>query len=558
MEGNAMRMNRRTLYFPAVTLTALTITLTGILAISTYRNLHREQAQMEESLTREGLALLRLFRTVTHSQSHTLEEEAAQVQRLAQAVTPNEDIAQLYLFNQQGTILAHTDLQQVGTRLEGGIPKGDEILTLRREDAFEHLCEIRSAFHPVDAESATSHYLGICLKVNTLEHAHLKDRRHTMMMAAMLILLGSGSLFFILVVQNFYLVQRTLNQMKSYIHYVVESMANGLISLDSEGAVTTMNRAAQYLLGCSEAEVKSLEIDRLLPEYAPEIREVLQNSDAILNKEIVYHAPDGSAIPVNLSATQVKAEGGVKLGVVVLLHDLREMVALQERAKRAEHLASIGRMAATVAHEIRNPLSSIRGFAQFFANLFGEETEERTYALAMIEESNRLNRVVSELLDYARPLELKIESTSIETLFLNIVRRIELEKATSGVEVIQEIQPDIPQVQLDRDRILQVLLNLTQNSLDAMPDGGKLILSAIWLGEQKSVQLKVQDTGKGISHDELPKLFEPFFTTKARGAGLGLALVRKIIDAHRGNVDVQSEEGVGTKVILTLPQPTNR
>ena len=545
-----MRLNRRSLYFPAVTLTVLTTMLTVILAISTYRNLHREQEQMEESLTREGLALLRLFETVAHSHDYELEEEAAQVQQLTTAVAPNEDIAYIFIFDQQGRILAHSEPSMVGKRIDGDIPKGSEILSSTKA----HIFEIRSNFHPVPSELTLNHYLGIGLKMSALKQAHHEDRRHTMMMAAMLILLGAGSLFFIMVVQNFYLVQRTLNQMKSYIHYVVESMANGLISLDAEGMVTTINQAAQELVGISEAEAKSLEIDGLLPEHAVEIWDVLENNHTILNKEIVYQRSDGSKIPVNLSATQVKDEGGTKLGVVILLNDMREMVELQERAKRAEHLASIGRMAATVAHEIRNPLSSVRGFAQFFANRFKQKTEERTYALAMMEESNRLNRVVSELVDYARPLELNIEPTSIETLFLDIVKRLELEQSTSCIEIVQEVHPDMLMAQLDRDRILQVLLNLTQNSIDAMPNGGKLILSAVWLAEQNSVQLGVQDTGQGIAQADLPRLFEPFFTTKTRGAGLGLAVVRKIVDAHHGEVEVSSEEGVGTQVRLTLPQ----
>lgn len=549
-----MRLNRHSLFFPAVTLTVLTITLTVILAISTYRNLHRERSQMEESITREGVALLRLFETVLRSRDYGDSERVAEVQQLVSAAAPNENIAYIYMFNQQGQILAHSNPEMVGKLIGGDIPKGSKTPLLWKDDSAEHLFEVRSGFHAVPSEQALTHYLGIGLEMGTLERAHHEDRRHTMMMAAMLILLGSGSLFFILVVQNFHLVQRTLNQMKSYIHYVVESMANGLISLDANGAVTTINRAAQELVGVSETESKSLEIDRLLPPHATEIQEVLEHNHTILNKEIVLKHPGGLAIPVNLSATQVKDEGGAKLGVVVLLHDMREMVELQERAKRAEHLASIGRMAATVAHEVRNPLSSIRGFAQFFANLFQEKTEERTYALAMMKESNRLNRVVSELLDYARPLELKVEPTSIKALFHDVVRRLELEKSDSRVEVIQEIQPDMPQVQLDPDRILQVLLNLMQNSIDAMPNGGKLILSARWDTERKCVQIGVQDTGDGISQADMPRLFEPFFTTKARGAGLGLAVVRKIVDAQDGEVEVNSEEGVGTAVVLTLPQ----
>ncbi len=549
-----MRLNRHSLFFPAVTLTVLTITLTVILAISTYRNLHRERSQMEESITREGAALLRLFETVLRSRDYGGRERVAEVQQLVSAAAPNENIAYIYMFNQQGKILAHSNPEMVGTLIGGDIPKGSKTPLLREDDSAEHLFEVRSGFHAVPSEQSPTHYLGIGLEMGTLERAHHEDRLHTMMMAAMLILLGSGSLFFILVVQNFHLVQRTLNQMKSYIHYVVESMANGLISLDANGAVTTINRAAQELVGVSETESKSLEIDRLLPPHATEIQEVLEHNHTILNKEIVLKHPGGLAIPVNLSATQVKDERGAKLGVVVLLHDMREMVELQERAKRAEHLASIGRMAATVAHEVRNPLSSIRGFAQFFANLFQEKTEERTYALAMMKESNRLNRVVSELLDYARPLELKVEPTSIEALFHDVVRRLELEKSDSLVEVIQEIQPDMPHVLLDPDRMLQVLLNLMQNSIDAMPNGGKLILSAMLDAERKCVQIVIRDTGDGISQADMPRLFEPFFTTKARGAGLGLAVVRKIVDAQDGEVEVRSEAGVGTEVILTLPQ----
>ena len=549
-----MRLNRHSLYFPAVTVTVLTITLTVILAISTYRNLYREQTQMKESIDRTGIALLRLFETVLQIHGYTGSEGIAQVQQLVSAAAPNENIAYIFVFNQQGQILAHSNPKMVGKLIDGGIPEDSEILSLRKDKPEEQLFEIRSGFHPVPSELTLTRYLGIGLEMGTLERAHHEDRRHTMMMAAILILLGSGSLFFILVVQNFHLVQRTLNQMKSYIHYVVESMANGLISLDSKGAVTTMNRAAQELIGVSESKSKSLEIDCLFPEHAVEIREVLGHNHTILNKEIVYQHPSGSAIPVNLSATQVKDEGGAKLGVVVLLNDMREMVELQQRAKRAEHLASIGRMAATVAHEIRNPLSSIRGFAQFFVNLFEEKTEERTYALAMVKESNRLNRVVSELLDYARPLELKVEPISIETLFLDIVRRLDLDRSAPRIETVREITPDMLEAQLDHDRILQVLLNLTQNSIDAMPNGGKLILSAMWVAERKCVQIGVQDTGEGIPDANMPRLFEPFFTTKTRGAGLGLAVVRKIVDAHDGEVEVRSEVGVGTQVILTLPQ----
>jgi two-component system sensor histidine kinase HydH len=376
-----------------------------------------------------------------------------------------------------------------------------------------------------------------------------------MMMTAILILLGTATLFFILVAQNFYLVQRTLDRMKTYIQYVVESMANGLISLDADGIVTTINPAAAELIGVSIAQ--GLSFNSLFPEYADEIKSVLWDGSSILNREIDYQQPDGSIIPVSLSATQLRDNNGNKLGAVILLHDLREVRELYERARRAEHLASIGHMAATVAHEIRNPLSSIRGFAQYFAKLSQDKEEELAYATAMVKESDRLNLVVSELLNYARPLELDLEIISIEALFNNTVQMIKLETEKKDIEIIQEIEPDIPSVQLDPDRMLQVLLNLAQNSVTAMSDGGKLILQAAWLADQWSVQIMVQDTGSGIAKQNLPRLFEPFFTTKTHGTGLGLAIVRKIVDAHGGKIEVQSAENEGTRIMLILPQQLN-
>ncbi len=555
-----MRMDRRILYFPAVTLTALTFTLTVVLAISTYRNLHREREQMEASLMREGVALLRLFETVVHTDCDNLREEVSHVQQLAAAVAPNDDVAYLYLFDSGGTILAHTTPQRVGQPVDGDIPQGEEILKLRRDDVTGHLFEIRGPFHPISphtpvparGESGIDHYLAIGLKMTAVEQIHQSDHKHMMMMAAMLVLLGSASLFFILMVQNFYLVQRTLHRMKSYTHYVVESLANGLISLDATGMVTTVNPAAALLIGRSETEAKRLSFEALFPEHLDGIRNVLYHDTPILNQEMRYQRPDGSRIPVSLSATPVKDNDGNPLGAVILLHDLREVKALQEQAQRAEHLASIGRMAATVAHEIRNPLSSIRGFAQYFATLFPEGKEERTYALAMIEESNRLNRVISELLNYSRPLELNLESVSIHTLFEDTIRIMGVEK--QGVEIAQEIEPGLVLVQLDRERMLQVLLNLAQNSLDAMPAGGTLTLKATRLVAQHRIQIVVADTGLGIPASDLPRLFDPFFTTKARGTGLGLAIVRKIMDAHGGTVEVKNVEGGGTQMVLTVPQ----
>jgi two-component system sensor histidine kinase HydH len=552
-----MRIDRRILYFTAITLTTLTFTLTVTMVISTYRNLHREREKMEESLIREGIALLRLFEAIACDSD--LAAEGPHVQQSAAAV-PNDDVAYIYLLNQHGAILAHSDPQRIGQQIDGDLPGREGILKLRRDNATDRILEIRrycQSTMAIASETTGGHYFGIGLKMTEVERIYHEDHKHRMMMTGILILLGTATLFFTLVVQNSYLVQRTLDRMKSYIHYVVESMANGIISLDADGMVTTINPTAAELIGISKARAQGLSFDSLFPEHIDEIKSVLWNDSTVLDKEIEYKRPDGSLIPVSLSATQVKDNNGTRLGAVILLHDLREVKELHERAQRAEHLASIGRMAATVAHEIRNPLSSIRGFAQYFVASTRGKEEEQTYALTMIEESDRLNLVVSELLDYARPLELNLEKISIRTLFEDTVRMIALETGKKNVKIKQEMDLHIPLVELDRDRLLQVLLNLAQNSIAAMPDGGELILQATWSAERQNVQITVRDTGAGIPEQDMPRLFDPFFTTKTHGTGLGLAIVHKIVDAHGGKIEVQSKRDKGTTVVLALPQPLN-
>lgn len=549
-----MRMTRRILYYPAITLIALTLTLAVLMVLSTYRNWHKGQEQMEESLVLEASALLRLFETMVDYGMADTSEEATMFQQLAGAIAPNDDIAYVALFDQEGKVLAHTQSDQRGTHISGAIPSPGELLRLRNDTQTEHVLEIRREFHPPESTISDEHFVALGLRMTALEQAHSADHRHNVMMAAILILLGSASLFFILVVQNFYLVQQTLGRMKSYIHYVIESMANGLISLDADGLITTMNPVASNLTGISEDEARGEHIQALLTEQANQIELVLGERVPILNREITYQRRDGTVIPVSMSVTQVRDDYQNPLGAVIILHDLREVKELQERAKRSEHLASIGRMAATVAHEIRNPLSSIRGFAQYFAAMFGGKQEEHGYAVAMMEESDRLNRVVSQLLDYARPLELNSSLVDVRKLFGDVSRMVSLDTEAQKVQIIQDVDDALGVIRVDRDRMLQVLLNLIQNSIAAMQEGDEIMLRAAPYDAEGAVMLSVEDTGVGISEEDIPQLFEPFFTTKTRGTGLGLAVVRKIVDAHDGQVRVESEVGKGTHITLILPQ----
>jgi two-component system sensor histidine kinase HydH len=244
---------------------------------------------------------------------------------------------------------------------------------------------------------------------------------------------------------------------------------------------------------------------------------------------------------------------GQAIGSVLLLRDLREIRDLQEKVRRGERLASLGRLAAGVAHEVRNPLSSIRGFAQYFRNRFKDQKEELEYASIMVKEVDRLNRVITELLDFARPKEPHREPHSLENIFDHSLRLLQPELAKKRVAVERDFEPHLPLVRVDRDQISQAILNLLLNSLESIDAGGKIRIGLGKIDSSPWLQVAISDTGRGIPREDLSRVFEPFFSTKRKGTGLGLAIVHQIVESHGGEVQVESKEGEGTTFRITLP-----
>lgn len=229
----------------------------------------------------------------------------------------------------------------------------------------------------------------------------------------------------------------------------------------------------------------------------------------------------------------------------------RKVAALQDEVARQERLAAMGTLAAGVAHEIRNPLSSIKGFATYFRTKFEPGSKDHELAEVMIGEADRLNRVVSELLDLTRPSELRLADTVPAELLTHALRLVEDDCRSRGIAV-QTRFGDVGPVALDADRMLQAVLNLLLNAIQAMPDGGTLSVSAQAVRDR--LELRVADTGPGIPREDLDRVFDPYFTTRNQGTGLGLATVRTVVEAHGGRVRIVSEPGRGTEVTLDLPK----
>jgi two-component system sensor histidine kinase HydH len=234
------------------------------------------------------------------------------------------------------------------------------------------------------------------------------------------------------------------------------------------------------------------------------------------------------------------------------LRDLGEVRSLQEEIRRKEKLAAVGSLAAGIAHEIRNPLSSIKGLATYFGNKFAETDEDKESAGVMVREVDRLNRVISELLEFARPSELKLKQKNIKELLEHSVRLVQQDAKSNNIEIDLAVSDGLPSALLDPDRFSQALLNLYLNAIQAMDEGGVLSVKST-LGEEGEIKVEIADTGAGINPNDLNKVFDPYFTTKTKGTGLGLAIVHKIIEAHNGEIRIRSAPGKGTVFTLLIP-----
>lgn len=566
------------LYFPALTIVATVLTLLIVIAISTYRNLNRERERAEEFLLREGLALARAIEAGVRVDASQEVPDLRRLQKLVKEIAQEPVLAGVIIFDEKGSIIAAEKLAEkekeiIAQRLKEApslaiLLKSKGLITHYRQEAEEKkYLEIIKAFQPFpfpeanwlskESESPWQYardnwtkgkMILMRLKLETFEKARREDIYHAFLMGAILVVLGSGALYFIFIVQNYYLVDRTLGQMKTYTENVLESVGEGIISADKEGKIVTLNSRAVEILGSSADNVKGQKIEETLQIN----KELLASSkeNRFLDQEIIFQPLASKEIPLSLRVTPLQDESGQEMGSVILLRDLREVRDLQEKVRRSERLASLGRLAAGIAHEIRNPLSSIRGFAQFFGNRFRGQ-EEEGYAAVMIKEVDRLNRVISELLDFARPQKPHLERQNLQSILESILVLLEEELRKKKIDVEKNYETDLPLVMADHDQISQAFLNLLLNSIESMGEKGKICLSLKKV-QSGAVEIVIEDTGRGIPAEDIEKIFEPFFSTKRKGTGLGLAIVHQIIEGHGGEIKVKSVEGKGTAFYITL------
>ncbi len=323
-----------------------------------------------------------------------------------------------------------------------------------------------------------------------------------------------------------------------YLSNLLESMSDGVIAVDTEGKITRFNRAAGAILGYSAPEVTGHSFHEVFK----------RNFAASRNPGAMeLRAKSGRMVPISERDSPISGSTGKKLGSVKTFQDLSELIALREQVRQIDRLAAIGEMAATVAHEIRNPLGGIRGFATFLANDIAADDPRRRLVDKILQGTQSLDKVVNELLEYTRPVELSLHPVSCEALLESAIGFLQYD--STRIQIKRNIPKDL-KVLADRDKIAQVFLNVLLNSVQSITENGSILVEITT--DASAVDIYIRDTGCGMDESHLKQVFSPFFTTKEKGTGLGLAVCKKIVEGHGGDLDAKSEPGIGTTMHVRL------
>ena len=419
------------------------------------------------------------------------------------------------------------------------------------------------------------------------EDSLAQDARTNLLSAALAAALGLAAFVSLFWMHNSRRLRRILRDQQAMAAEVVANLPLGLVISDPAGRIAMINDTALGMFGKKRHEVSSA----VAPDAAagpnpanPQqesagqgqtpgatakgarpsplgdlrglewaaLADKLSGGARILEQETTLSVAGAKPLVVSLGGAAMCNEDGVLLGNVFVLRDITEMKRLQADAQRNDRLAALGHLAAGVAHEIRNPLSTIKGVALYIARRMPLGGREEEAAQRMIDEVERLDRVVSELLDFARPGSFETVQADLAEIIGRALRLAEADIKAKGIAVVQEVEPGFPPVKISPERLTQALLNLFLNAVQAMDHGGTLRVSARTLPSDM-FSVTVADTGPGIPPEIQASIFTPYFTTKPSGTGLGLAIVYQIAEGHGGRVSVGNAAGQGAEFTLTLP-----
>jgi len=564
--------------------TAILLIVVMVLA---FQNTNRERRYMSELLSAKGAALIRAVEAGARTGMMGMMWGGQQIQRLLEETARMPDVLYMVVIDKNSLAVAHSDPSKINMPFDQGRKvthlgphelENWELVTLSDK---QRIFEVHRHFRPLpfnenhtpghmrsmmrrhqmrsgpsndwfSPEKRKELLIIIGLDVTPLEEAIRGDIRTTVVLSVVMLLLGFGGFVSLFWMHSYRAAKKSLQDTSAFADEVVRHLPVGLIATDRSGRITFFNAAAEEITGLKKTLAQNKKPDTFLPEKMCGLKESLDQGKTITEQEMECTFTGNEAVPVSVSATHITNDQGDFVGTVLILRDLSEIRRLQNEIRRQEKLAAMGGLAAGIAHEVRNPLSSIKALATFFAGQFAEGSEAQEAAGVMVLEVDRLNRVITELLEFARPTDLNRQASDIGLLLSRSIRLIKQDATNKNIDIKLLTENDIDSIWIDPDRLAQCLLNLYMNAIQAMEDGGTLTVKCA-VDRAENVTITVSDSGRGIAPEHLNKIFEPYFTTKKKGTGLGLAIVHKIIEGHQGHIEVESTIGQGSSFVMMIP-----
>jgi two-component system, NtrC family, sensor histidine kinase HydH len=557
------------------------IVLVPIFVFWTIENIGKQKENATLMLLEKGAALIKSFEA--GARTGRMHGRSFQLQNLLLETSQQQDISYIVITDIEGTIMAHSDPSKIGKIYETVVDiqkiYASQKLEWRKVKTHENatIFEVIRKFSPTrryfrkqhDSMTNAEHakldlpilknspeigqviFLG--LDMSRVEAARIEDVRRTILMAIILLLIGFAGIVTLFLSQAYRTTKSSLAKIKVFSETVIKNMPFGLIATDENGKIAYFNQEAESILHISNQRVMGKNPGQVLPEKFWAYSRDLTENESEIERDISFSLDGERTVSLEFNVSSLKGDSGEFLGDIVLFRDLTEINNLKMEIEKNQRLASLGNLAAGVAHEIRNPLSSIKGFATYFKERYKDIPDDKKTAEIMVQEVERLNRVISQLLEFASPVKIHKKSVSMVTLIQHSLKMIEGHAREKNIEIKTDLDHHTKNLYIDPDKINQVFLNIYLNAIEAMENNGTLYVRLTEDKKNNMAKVEISDTGKGIIKEDLTHIFDPYFTTKQSGTGLGLAIVHKIIESHKGEIRVESERGSGTTVTILLP-----
>jgi len=531
-----------------------------LLGSLTYKEVQRERYYLWELARSEGLNIA--FSIQTLGPRFILNENAL---KDILVLLKKEGVNYIDICNDKGVILFSTEKERWKNTIKILNPGKINFVNTKDKKGDRILQVIKPFNLDIDKQldiwkilPIRNSYLVVGVNLEGYYNRLSQTRRRIILNYSIIMTLVLFGIYVIFKLQETYIVKKTLNEMKDYTAKLLETMDNAVISVDDKGKIKTFNRKSEEIFGKKREEVLNKDCQEVLNLNINEkslFKKCLLEKKNIA-REIILDEKGLKKKILDINTSFLTDESGEITGVVAVIRDVTEIKDLNEEVARHKRLAALGKLSAGIAHEIRNPLSSIRGLAQFVYNSFSRTDERKEDLKTIIQEVDRLNKLVVQVLDFAKLKKPNLTKFSLNDLIRNIAELFKLEIKNKQIKFNLELSPDISQIQADEDQVRQILMNVIINAIQAIPKKGeiKIITEKALLRGESAIKLIIKDSGVGIPEKDFNQIFDPFFSTKEKGSGLGLSIVYKLTEAHQGEIKVESKEGEGTKFVIFLPQ----